>query len=170
SRDTPEQVMAGYRDLAAALGADVDSDRITSSKQKYDRAREAIRAAVKDKPDLTVLAPQFSGDTIYISTTSSQVRMLIEDGVTFVGPEAPEGRPWAEASWETIVDWPADVLLVHEESMDGYDTNPIYQDLPAVQAGQIGTWDDKRAYTYDSYTSWLTELAGVLEKAEDIVS
>jgi hypothetical protein len=85
--------------------------------------------------------------------------------LTLVGPESSDDSSWAEVSWEKMSDYPADVLLVHDASAD-YEDNPVYKSLPAVKAGQLGTWDDKRAYTYDGYAEWLGELADVIDGRE----
>lgn len=58
-------------------------------------------------------------------------------------------------------------MLIHDASADFKD-NPIFKSLLPVKHDQLGTWDDKRAYTYDGYTQWLGELADVLESARDL--
>ncbi len=165
---TPEDMFARYRSVAAALGADTDAAEVTTQREGFDAARQKLRDVTAASPDITVLAAHFAADVIYTSGTLGVTAMLAEDGVSLVGPEAGADSAWAELSWETISDHPADVILVHDFS-EAYEENPIYQSLPAVEAGQLGTWDDKRSYIYEDYTAWLTELAGVLEKAQDIV-
>jgi iron complex transport system substrate-binding protein len=167
---TPPDMIAEYTRLAKALGKDVDTPEQQQAKTDFEAARERIRTVTEEKKDsLTVMALNIAGDEIYTSNTLGVIEMLTEDGLTFVGPEAPVGEAWATSSWETISDYSADVILIAETST-GYEENPLYTALPAVEAGQLGTWDDKRAYSYTVQTTWLNELADVLEKAEDITT
>lgn len=168
SGSTPDQMFTQYRAVAEALGADPENDEITSQREGFEAARQKIRDVTAAAPDISVLAASFAADVIYTSTTLGICAMLVEDGVQLTGPDKGAESALAELSWETISDLPADVILVHDYS-EAYEENPIYQSLPAVQAGQLGTWEDKRSYIYEDYTAWLTELAGVLEKAQDIV-
>ena len=165
---TPPEMIQEYRALAQALGADSDGSEIATAEEDFNAARERLRTVTGQKPDLTVLAFNTTGDVIYTSTTLGVLNMLAEDGVALVGPEAPEESSWAEVSWESIADYPADVILQAETSV-GYEENPLWLSLPAVEADQIGTWDDKRAYTYVAQTAWLNELAAVLEDSERII-
>lgn len=165
---TPDVMFAQYRAIAEALGADGETEAIVTQRTGYEAARQRIRDITAERPWLTVLAANFAADTIYTSKALGACAMLVEDGVQLVGPDGTAESAWAELSWETIGDHPSDVLLVHDFS-ESYEENPLYKNLPAVAAGQLGTWDDKRAYIYEDYTAWLGELAGVLEKAQDIV-
>lgn len=164
----PDEMFARYRAVAEALGADGDDPEIAAQREGFEAARQKIRDVTSAAPNISVLAASFAADIIYSSRALGVCAMLVEDGVQLTGPEKRAESSWAELSWETISDHPADVILVHDYS-EAFEENPIYQSLPAVQAGQLGTWDDKRSYIYEDYTAWLTELAGVLEKAQDIV-
>ncbi|MGO1286055.1 ABC transporter substrate-binding protein [Brachybacterium alimentarium] len=166
---TPPEMITEYRALAEALGAGVDSAANATAEEDFEAARERIRALAAEKPDLAVLAFNTTGDVIYTSTSLGVLDMLSQDGVMLVGPDAPEDSSWAEVSWESIADYPADVILQAETSL-GYEENPLWLSLPAVEADQVGTWDDKRAYTYAAQTAWLNDLATVLEDAETITS
>lgn len=166
---TPPDMITEYRALAGALGADADSGEIATAEGDFEAARERIRTITAEEPDLAVLAFNTTGDVIYTSTTLGVLDMLADDGVRLVGPEAPEDSSWAEVSWESIADYPADVILQAETSA-GYEENPLWLALPAVEADQVGTWDDKRAYTYAAQTAWLNDLAAILEDSESITS
>ncbi|GAA1639012.1 MULTISPECIES: ABC transporter substrate-binding protein [Brevibacterium] len=164
---TPDDMFGQYAAVAQAIGADTDSAEITAQRRDFDAARQRIRDVTADKDWLTVLLANFNADIIYTAKDLGIARMLADDGVTLVGPDPGADSSWAEVSWEKISDYSADVLLVHDASAD-FETNPIYLSLPTVKAGQTGTWDDKRAFTYDGYAAWLNDLAEVLDRAEDI--
>ncbi|WP_166975138.1 ABC transporter substrate-binding protein [Brevibacterium atlanticum] len=168
AQQTPDQMFAQYAAIAKALGKETETGEIAEKRQSYDDARKRVREVAKSKGSLTVLLANFSSELNYTSKSSGIADMLAEDGITLVGPESSDDSSWAEVSWEKMSDYPADVLLVHDASAD-YEDNPVYKRLPAVRAGQLGTWDDKRAYTYDGYAEWLGELADVIEGAKEIV-
>ena len=161
-------MFAQYAAIARALGKDTDTGEIADERRAYEDARERIREVTANKNGLTVLLANFSAEMNYTSKTSGIADMLSEDGLNLVGPDSSDDSSWAEVSWEKMSDYPADVILVHDASAD-FEDNPVYESLPAVRAGQLGTWDDKRAYTYDGYAAWLGELAEVLDGAKQIV-
>ena len=168
SDQTPDDMFAQYAAIARALGKDTESGDIADERKAFEDARKRVREVAAKKSGLTVLLANFSAEMNYTSKTLGIAEMLREDGLDLVGPDSSDDSSWAEVSWEKMSDYPADVLLVHDASVD-YEDNPVFKRLPAVEAGQLGTWDDKRAYTYDGYAKWLNELAEVLEGAKQIV-
>ncbi|GAA0034483.1 ABC transporter substrate-binding protein [Brevibacterium metallidurans] len=167
SDQTPDEMFAQYAAIAQALGADTETDAIASARQDFDDTRRRIRDITAQKDWLSVLLANFNADIIYTAKELGVASMLADDGVRLAGPDAGADSSWAEVSWEKISDCPADVILVHDASAD-YADNPIFTALPTVAANQLGSWDDKRAYTYDGYAAWLNELADVLDRADDI--
>lgn len=167
SGGTPEDMFTQYAAIAQALGKDTETGRIAEERRGFDAARKRIRVISAAKDQLTVLLANFSAEIIYTAKELGIAKMLTEDGINLVGPDSGADSSWAEVSWEKISDYPADVMLIHEASTD-YEDNAIYQSLLPVKHDQLGTWDDKRAYTYDGYTQWLGELADVLEGAMNI--
>lgn len=165
----PDAMFAQYAAVAEALGKDTDTGAIADKRKAFDDARARIRSVAKKQDQLTVLLANFTAEINYTSNSLGVAEMLNEDGLTLVGPDAKGESSWAEVSWEKMSDYPADVVLVHDASTD-YEDNPVYKSLPAVKEDQLGTWDDKRAYTYDGYAKWLNELADVLETAKKIVN
>lgn len=164
---TPDDMFAQYAAIAQALGRDTETGEIAQQRKAFDAARQRIRDITADKDWLTVLLANFSAEINYTAKKLGVAKMLTDDGLKLVGPESGADTSWAEVSWEKISDYPADVMLVHDASTD-YEDNPIFKSLLPVKDNQLGTWDDKRAYTYDGYTAWLGELAEVLEEAKDI--
>jgi iron complex transport system substrate-binding protein len=165
---TPDQMFAQYSAIAKALGKETETGEIVKKRRAYDDARKRIRTITEKNGSLTVLLANFSSELNYTSKQSGIADMLSEDGLNLVGPDSTDDSSWAEVSWEKMPDYPADVLLVHDASAD-FEDNPVYKRLPAVKAGQLGTWDDKRAYSYEGYAKWLSELADVLDGANEIV-
>ncbi|WP_193084589.1 ABC transporter substrate-binding protein [Brevibacterium aurantiacum] len=164
---TPDDMFAQYAAIAQALGRDTETGKIAQQRKAFGAARQRIRDITAEKDWLTVLLANFGAEINYTAKKVGVAKMLTDDGLTLVGPESGAETSWAEVSWEKMSDYPADVMLIHDASTD-YEDNPIFKSLLPVRHNQLGTWDDKRAYTYDGYTEWLGELADVLEEAKDI--
>jgi iron complex transport system substrate-binding protein len=157
------EVIEDYASLAESLGGDVDSTEVTEAKAVFDEQLDTLRGIAAEKP-LTIL-PLNGAEGLWVGQKNlGQLALLEELGFTIGGPQDQEG--WAELSWERVPDHPADVVLSYTGSDEAMASNPVYAGLPAVQAGQVVGWDDKRPFTYASYVEWFDELIAVLDGAE----
>lgn len=165
----PDERIVEYGRLAEALGASTEQPQVREGRAAFDAALGRVREVAARRTDLTVLAISAEADKVYTSDKLGVIQMLTRAGVRFVGPTPPADKAWATSSWETIGEFPSDVVLLANFRGDVRE-QPLYRRLPAVAAGQTGTWDDKRAYTWHGYAAWLNELADVLDRAKNIVS
>ncbi|WP_264028961.1 ABC transporter substrate-binding protein [Cellulosimicrobium sp. SH8] len=157
------EVIEDYASLAEALGGDVESPEVTEAKAAFDERLDTLRGIAAEKP-LTIL-PLNGAEELWVGQKNlGQLALLEELGFTIGGPQDQEA--WAELSWERVPDYPADVVLSYTGSDEAMAANPVYAGLPAVQAGQVVGWDDKRPFTYASYVEWFDELIAVLDGAE----
>jgi iron complex transport system substrate-binding protein len=157
------EVIEDYASLAQSLGGDVDSPEVTEAKAAFDDRLDTLRGIAAEKP-LTIL-PLNGAEQLWVGQKNlGQLALLEELGFTIGGPQDQEG--WAELSWERVPDHPADVVLSYTGSDEAMAANPVYAELPAVRAGQVVGWDDKRPFTYASYVEWFDELIAVLDGAE----
>ncbi|WP_336723504.1 ABC transporter substrate-binding protein [Cellulosimicrobium cellulans] len=157
------EVIEDYASLAESLGGDVDSPEVTEVKAAFDERLDTLRGIAAEKP-LTIL-PLNGAEQLWVGQKNlGQLALLEELGFTIGGPQDQEG--WAELSWERVPEHPADVVLSYTGSDEAMAANPVYAGLPAVQAGQVVGWDDKRPFTYASYVEWFDELIAVLDGAE----
>lgn len=89
--------------LAAALGADLKSAKVTAAKARFDKASETLRAAAKARPGLKVLAASASPDLFYASSPNKNTDLIYfkELGVELIVPEKPsQDGYFEELSWE----------------------------------------------------------------------
>ncbi|MDO9377531.1 MAG: ABC transporter substrate-binding protein [Nocardioidaceae bacterium] len=164
-------VIGQYASLAEALGADVHGAEVVQAEKDFDAAAARLREVVAAEPDLTVLPLNAAGlaSGAYVGNEAlAQMRLLTDLGVTLAGPDGEAGEAWPEISWEVVDDYPADVVLEYVGSKGEFADAPTYQALPAVKAGQVADWDDKRPSTYASYATWLDEVADAYEAADDV--
>lgn len=160
-------VISEYEGLAKALGGDVDSPEATAAKSDFTAASEAVRATMATKPKLTGIA--LNGDTANLwigGPQLAQIGLLNGLGLKTAGPKGEDNATWGELSWEKVPDYPADVVLAYTASTKAFASAPVYQKLPAVDAGQVVGFDDKMPFTYAHYTAWLTEVNTTLTKAK----
>ena len=160
-------VIAEYEDLAEALGGDLTSEAVDTAKTNFESARENVRTAMAAKPGLTAIA--LNGDTSVVHPGGpklAQVALLNELGLKTVGPSGEDNAYWGELSWEEVPDYPADVVLAYTGSTEAFADAPVYAELPAVKAGQVGGFDDKMPFTYARYATWLTEVNTVVSSAK----
>ncbi|GAA1182389.1 ABC transporter substrate-binding protein [Nesterenkonia xinjiangensis] len=163
-----QEVIEDYVSLAEALGGDTDSTEAEQAAQDFEERLQVLRDIASDSPDLTLIA--LNGyDELYVGqSTLGQLALLEELGFTLTGPDADSA--WASLSWESVGDYPADVVLSYAGTADQVKDVPAFGRLPAVQAGQVVEWDDKRPFTYASYVEWLDDLIDVLGDARVVSS
>ena len=142
---------------------------MATAKTDFESAQENVRTSMAAKPELTAIA--MNGTTAMVWTGGpklAQVTLLNELGLTTVGPSGEDNAYWGEISWEKVPDYPADVVLAYTGSTKAFADAPVYAKLPAVQAGQVGGFDDKMPFTYAQYAVWLTEVNAVLSSAKAV--
>jgi iron complex transport system substrate-binding protein len=162
-----DETLNQYRSIAQSLGADVDSDEIAADREAFETAKQRVRDAAASKPDLSVMPLNVSDTGVYIGTQNIVVvKLLAELGVSIAGPGAE--TPWATVSWENVPQYPADIMLEYPAGKEVLAQSAIYGSLPAVAAGQVLDWDDKRPNTYAEYAEWLGQLADAIDGAQKV--
>lgn len=159
SGDTVDEGIANVRVLADFLGADVDVPEIVQADKDFEAAKKNFTDAAAAN-DLSFMLASPTKEMLYTSATGQQTLLLQELGATLAGPaEGHEGSPWAWIAWEEASKYPADVILVEDYDEADPFTAELWDSLPAVQAGQLYTWNSKGALTSRHYADWLDGLA-----------
>lgn len=163
-----QEVIEDYASLAKALGGDIESEAAISAKNAFNERLATLKTLAQEKPQLKIIA--LNGyDELYVGQKSlGQLALLEELGFTLTGPTDKSG--WASLSWEKVGDYPADIVLSYSGTAEQVKDHPVFSALPAVKAGQVVEWDDKRPFTYASYVQWFDELIEVLEAAKPVAS
>lgn len=164
-----------YAALAEALGADMNSAKVTEAKARFDAAVERLRKAAADKPDIKVMAASASSDLFYVSTpkATSDLMYFSELGVNLVVPDKVDDAGYFESlSWENADKYDADVILLDNRTMalqpDDLTGKPAWARLPAVKAGQVTPWDAVPRHSYAGVTPVLESLAEAIENAKKV--
>lgn len=172
----PGDVIARFVELAAALGANLQAPAVTAARQRYDDAREAVRAAVADKPDLLAVAlyaDASAGISFYRPGQSAATRQFLELGMQMV---EPEGEPadinedftgfFAETvSLEQTGKYPADLILLDRTEPEDMAGIATWDALPAVLAGQLVGYSEQIKWTYNQQADELEAIADAVRSA-----
>lgn len=157
------------RSLAEALGSDVSTPEILADKAAYEEASAALTASTEANPGIKVLALQGIPEEVYLANPAWHADLVYfgELGVTFAPFEVTEASApfWGTYSSEELGIVPTDLYLTIGD-LSGI---PIWNELPAVEAGQVGEWRFSTRVSYPGFAINLTELATLIE-ASVIVS
>jgi iron complex transport system substrate-binding protein len=158
--------------LAESLGADLDAPEIRAERERFQRAGAALSALSSDKP-LRVMAVYPATDELYVLVPedSADLALLEQLGVDLVDPDTAD--PYYEIiSWEHADRYPADVIVMDERVFQG-DTGgfadlPTWTSLPAVEAGQVGSWISPAPFSYRALADVFETMSALLERSESV--
>ena len=164
-----------FAELAAALGAEIDTPEIAAAEAAYEAAAQAVRDAAAAKPGLKVLAISPTAESLWIGnpTIASDLVLFSNLGVEFIIPDAPDEANtglFQELSWEQAAEWQADLYLVDNRPFtlktEDLLAQPTFGLLPAAAAGQLSNWTVEYITTYAGLTTLLESLATAISSAE----
>lgn len=170
-------VIGRLEDLAAAVGADLTASGVTSAREQFSQASEEFKAAVAEKPGLTVLFMAGWPDNLYIANPAGwpDLQYLQELGLNIVTPETPDPEYpiWQTLSWEQAIKYPADLALQDDRSgapsVEELKNFPTWAAHPAAKAGQVGAWQTEFVPSYRGFTLVLEALTEIIRKSRDDV-
>ena len=168
STDSIPEGIDATRDIADFLGGDVDSEAVLQADEDFETAQEELSAALESK-DLSIMLASPTKEMLYTAVGFQQAALLEDAGAEIVGGEPPaEGNPWGQVSWEEASSYPADIILVEGYGEDWSFTADLWEELPAVEADQLGAWGSKGAMTSRAYADWLTEVTALVESSDEV--
>jgi iron complex transport system substrate-binding protein len=174
--NTLDAIIGRHAELAASLGADLESESNAANKERYDAAVAALREAAAANP-VTVLACSAAAETFYASNPAmgNDMRFFTELGVNFVVPDALDeatGGYYELLSWENADKYPADVLFLDSRVQalqpEALTEFPTWNALPAVQEGQIVGWEAEPMYAYGLAAASIEALAEAITNAKKL--
>jgi iron complex transport system substrate-binding protein len=165
-----------FEQLAVSLGIDASAPDLVTARQSAAEAEAALTDAATAKPGLKVLVltgdpttnayfvnPETAGDLMYYASL----------GVGIITPENPDPAHldvFETASWEQVGKYPADVILFDSRfDVSTLASDALWSALPAVQAGQVGSWDSVFPLSWQGLTGALENLTGTITDAEIIL-
>lgn len=168
-------VVQRYAALAASLGADLGSRRVTDAKARFERASESLRRAAGERRGLRVLAVSASNDLLYVSDPKvyADLTYFKELGVELVTPDKVSGQGFFEnLSWENADTYDTDLILLDNRSQSlqpaDLEAKPTWRRLPAVRAGQVVPWAYEPRFSYAGFAPHLEALAKAVREAREV--
>jgi iron complex transport system substrate-binding protein len=170
------QLADGYADLAKSLGAKVDDPQIAANKKRFEEAVTAFKAAVAEKPGLTVGAVSPSDDKLYFANPEYAPELLDFQsfGLKVINPDKPDaGFPyWENLSWENADKYQPDLILFDGRSFtptanaEWGKKQPTWFKIKAAKAGAVVAWPAYWLHTYGDFATELDKLTTAVKAAD----
>lgn len=164
--------IAAWRRLAKSLGADLEATTVRQERDRFVAASAALETALADNPGLKVMAVAPQPDAMNVVPPDAQADLTYYRslGMEFVEPDVNEFGV-DTLSWENVDKYPADVILVDgrgaaTEFRGSLETQPTWDLLPAVEAGQVGNWHIFDPPGYRFYSEAMEELTPLIERSQ----
>lgn len=164
--------------LATGLGADPNSATTVKLKEDFERAGARVKAAVAEKPGITVarIGTDKSGMTFGCTSGQNDIAYWKELGVKVqeglgCNNTAGSSSYWGTTvSWENVANYPTDILIDNSYGIEATrqlaTTNPVFAALPAIKAGQLVQIETFPALSYSQYITNLNAIAAAIEKSK----
>ncbi|MGC4191158.1 MAG: hypothetical protein QM589_08325 [Thermomicrobiales bacterium] len=159
-----------FRELARALGADVDTPEIEAEREHFESAIDSLKATAAARPELTVAVIRNSDSGVIVPNYDyfGDLIFFKECGVQFIGNDPKHVSEWGESwyaySYEELDQLSADVIL----TLGDLSEVGTFEILPAVVAKQLGVWQTVKRLSYKGFASPVEELATLLTNAEKV--
>jgi iron complex transport system substrate-binding protein len=166
-----------FAELAASLGADLDSLEILEAKTAYEDALAAFSDVAKAKAEAGITSLFIYADPteLYIAYPPiwADLAMYQALGMDIIVPDSvPEGDYWEQLSTEQAVKYVSDLIFQSSRTgtltLEELAAHPTYGTLPAVKAAQVIAWDQDFIQSYQGLTAALAHLTEALRNAEKV--
>ncbi|GGJ80394.1 ABC transporter substrate-binding protein [Pilimelia anulata] len=160
-------VIEGYRELARSLGADLDSPEQKGAVDAFNKAGDALKAAIAAKPGLKVEVAYADKDNFYVAKPDffGDLAYYKSLGLDLVAGGGAEDH-WEMLSWEQAGKYPADLIITdsrsHALSHDQLAKVPTWKTLPAVKANQIGLWPGESRFSHVLSTKIVQDFTALI--------
>lgn len=163
-------VISRFSELAAALGADVESGKVARDKTEFEQAVEELETAASES-ESSVLAVTPSTDGLYVAVPKAfaDTQDLLDWGVNVIVPEGELVSSYYQLlSWENAAQYQPDIVLLDDR---GYsltvdqlaEEQPTWTDIDAAAAGDVGYWS-RITLDYPTYTEHVEQLTELLRE------
>jgi iron complex transport system substrate-binding protein len=161
-----------FAELADSLGVDLNAPNLKAQRERFESSSAELTKIAEDS-GLTVLAIYPAIDELYVLKPegSADLALIQQLGVNMVEPDTD--NPYYDIiSWENADKYPADVIVmdarVNQVEDGGFASLPTWKQLPAVQAGQIGTWVTPAPFSWRAHADVFETLSALLERSQAV--
>lgn len=158
--------------LAAALGADIDSAVVKRQHQDFAAAADRLRAIGTKMAGKKIIATSAATDTFYVSDPGKSPDLAYyrdELGLPIIEPEGLNAADYFQAlSWEQADKYGGDIALydarIGAAGLKLFDSEPVWQKVPAGRDKAYVPWQSVAPPSYAAYARIMNEIADGLQK------
>lgn len=170
-----DRVVERFAELAVAVGADLESDELRSTREAAEQAAADFTAGVEAHADVTALFIASSEESLYIANpkVASDLIYFRELGLSIPDLDVADNEYWEILSWEQSLKYPVDLVFYSTRTgltADELKAHPAFGQHPAVLAGQLYPWNGEEPLSYQGITTTLSNTLASVETAEPIES
>ncbi|MBX3440347.1 MAG: ABC transporter substrate-binding protein, partial [Planctomycetaceae bacterium] len=164
--------LARFAELATALGADLNSPELSEAEAAWSASEDAFKAALAEKPGISALFAGADADQIWVANPKQAGDLIYfrSLGLTIPDVDLPldSTEYWENVSLEAIGKYQTDTFFSSYRGLPIEDAIaiPTVAQLPAVQAGQVYTWNQDFIASYQGLTSIIDGLTEAIESSE----
>ncbi|WP_306337482.1 ABC transporter substrate-binding protein [Streptomyces sp. KL118A] len=173
ARASLKEPLKRYTELAASLGADLETERVRAAEARFHRAERTLRKAAAANRGLKVMAMTGTTDQMYVAVPDSycDLNYFKDLGIEFVeGRKSDEWGFWEFLGWENADKYHADLIMIDNRTSalppEELAKKATWNRLPAVKADQTIPWPMEERYSYAGYAPVLERLAAAVEKSK----
>jgi iron complex transport system substrate-binding protein len=159
-----------FEKLAVSLGANADDPEVATHRERYEKAVQAFRAAVAEKPELKAMAVYVDPELLYLGKVSdyADLREYRSWGLQFISGESRDPY-WQKVSWENADRFEPDLIFLDARAgaptVEDLAKLPVWRDYAAVKAGQVTPWHMEEDVSHRVFAEHIEELTGAITKA-----
>ncbi len=167
--------MLRFAELAAALGADLETEAQAQAEADYDAALANFQSVLGDKSDLTCLFIAPDAETVWVAYPPdwTDLSWYVELGLNAVVPDAEPGSWWEGISHEQALKYPADVVFLATRPsvlpLEEMQASPRWSKHPAFKANQVFGWNMDVIASHEGLASALHTIADGLAASEKVI-
>jgi iron complex transport system substrate-binding protein len=154
-----------FADLAVALGAPADLPATVQGRAALGEAARSVRLALEERAGLRVLALSAEAERVHLANPVAwpDLRYFLELGVGLLRLPVADDASWQTVLWDDVAEIPVDLILVDSRPVSlgqaQLAAHPVWEILPAVQAGQVGSWNPEAPLSFHVSARIVSDLA-----------
>lgn len=166
-----------FRELAKALGGDVESAKVKADEESFTKAADRLKAigAKMKAANQQIQVVGADPKLFYVAVPARNPDLdwyVQELGLPLLVPDKPDtegGGYFQSLSWENsgtykthVIMWDTRQHVLSPEQMK--EGHPVFQALPAVRANRFAEWNAVAPLSFASYAKIMNKLADQLEQ------
>ncbi|MFC4063978.1 ABC transporter substrate-binding protein [Actinoplanes subglobosus] len=165
-----------YAELAKSLGADLYAARVAEAKTRFEKAAAELSEAAKAADGIKVLFASATTGAfqIFSAVVSSDLMYFKQLGVDVVKPKLKGTASHEPLSWADAGKYHADIIFLDARPGDRLSpgdlaSNPGWNALLAVKAGQVFPWQSVPIYSWAGAAPLIASLTEAIRNSKKLI-